>query len=96
MEQEELDVVPQETQGSAEPAPSAKQSMLGPTVEEIWIQPPARESPLEGCSVLTAGLGDWRHCGGRWAAGPAPCGGSGGEGSPAGQHAYALRWRPGG
>jgi hypothetical protein len=57
MEQEELDVVPQETQGSA---------VLGPAVEEIWIQPPAHESPLEGCSVLTAGLGGWRHCGGRW------------------------------
>jgi hypothetical protein len=63
--------VPRETQGSAEPAPSAEQSMLGPAVEEIRIRP-ARESPLEGrCSLLGWAAGGTAVAGGRLGLRPA-------------------------
>lgn len=56
--------MPRETQGSAEPAPSIEQLLLGPTVEEIRIRPPARESPLEGCSLLGWAAGGTAVAGG--------------------------------
>ena len=63
--------MPQERRGSAEPAPSAEQSMLGPAVEEIRIRP-ARESPLEGrCSLLGWAAGGTAVASGRLGLRPA-------------------------
>jgi hypothetical protein len=65
--------------------------MLGPAVEEIRIRPPARESPLEGCSLLGWAAGGTAVASGRLGLRPA-VGAVAREARVAGALAVAVRY----